>query len=59
MLKGGSQAKRKAVAINTYPSSDVNQLPVQSVGDASPTKNQTKTEGDRQQWIGGSVLYVQ
>jgi hypothetical protein len=65
-LKGGKRAKRNAVATETaHQSSDLIGLPVQSLSDGSPIPinqppiNQTKTKGDRQQWIGGSVLYVQ
>jgi Transglycosylase SLT domain len=60
-LKGGKRAKRNAVATETaHQSSDVNHLPVQSLSDGSPIpSNKPTTERDRQQWIGGSVLYVQ
>ena len=62
-LKGAIRAKHNAGATDTaHQSPDVNHLPVQSVDDGSPIPipiNKPKTEGDRQQWIGGSVLYVQ
>jgi hypothetical protein len=62
-LKGGKRAKNNVVAEGTaQQSSGVTELPVQTVGDGfSIPINQPKsrTEGGRQQWIGGSVLYVQ
>ncbi|TDQ18181.1 lytic transglycosylase domain-containing protein [Phyllobacterium brassicacearum] len=62
-LKGGKRTKSNAVAGNTeQQSSGVNELPVQTVGDGSPipiNQPESRTEGGRQQWIGGSVLYVQ
>lgn len=68
-LKGGKRAKSNAVAKSTaQPTTGVTELPVQIVSDGSPIPiNQPKTAttrfggglADRQQWIGGSVLYVQ
>lgn len=61
-LKGGKHAKTNAVADSAAQrSSGVTELPVQTVGDGSPIPiNQPKSraDGGRQQWIGGSVLYV-
>lgn len=62
-LKGGQRAKTNLVADSmAEQSSGVTELPVQTVGDGSPipiNQPKSKTEGGRQQWIGGSVLYVQ
>lgn len=60
-LKSGKRAKRHGGAADTaQQASDVNRLPVQGVDDGSPIPiNKSTTEGGRQSWIGGSVLYVQ
>ncbi|MGO4450440.1 lytic transglycosylase domain-containing protein [Phyllobacterium sp. TAF24] len=67
-LKGGKRTKANVAANNMAPqSSGVTELPVQDVSDGSPIPiNQPKTTttksgglADRQQWISGSVLYVQ
>lgn len=62
-LKGGKRAKTNAVADSAaQQSSGVTELRVQTVGDGSPipiNQPKSRTDGGRQQWIGGSVLYVQ
>lgn len=67
-LKGGKRANTNVAANNlAQQSSGVTELPVQNISDGSPIPiNQPKTAttksgglADRQQWIGGSVLYVQ
>lgn len=62
-LKGGKRAKSNTAAQGAATSSSgVTELPVQDVSDGSPipiNQPKAKTEGGRQQWIGGSVLYVQ
>lgn len=67
-LKGGKRAKSNVAPNNMgHLSSGVTELPVQTVSDGSPipiNQQQTATtksggQAGRQQWIGGSVLYVQ